>query len=300
MLRSQRSTNQVIAELTGFSTATVSRALSGRGSVKATTKARVLEKAKEVGYYPNTAARAVAKASALLELCIHPQLSFIATRYLGAIKIHLPSHLVLAHPCLDVKIMSRYQILLGRFDRVTVLECDEHKNACIVAGGYLAPDNCSAAFSLTSHLRSLGHSKILCLAGTKEDVVTQERVSGVRAALLDRPGAVVRYGELSALRAYQTVRKHLEQKIAVTAIMCLSPVFIEGVLLALEDEGKNVPNDISVVGFAELNGEGDHVTSIHPDATGFAKTLLRAWQEKDDARPIPSVLVESGTTARRR
>jgi DNA-binding LacI/PurR family transcriptional regulator len=310
MLRSHRSTNQLVANLTGFSTATVSRALSGQGSVKATTKARVLEKAREVGYSPNTAARALAKASVLLELCIHPQLSFIAQHYLEAIKVHLPSHVVLAHPCLDTKITNPYQILIGRFDRFSPI-ADSHidgseprdgspSKACIVAGGYLTLDNGSAAFALTSHLRCLGHDNILCLAAPKEDVVMQARVSGFKAALPDTPARAVVYGELSALSAYQTIRQYLEQKNEFTAVVCLSPLFIEGVLAALADEGKKIPDDISVVSFTELNGEGNHVTSIHPDPAGFAKTLLRAWQDKANARPIPSVLVDSSTTARRR
>jgi LacI family transcriptional regulator len=305
MLRSHRSTNQVVANLTGFSTATVSRALSGQGSVKATTKARVLEKAREVGYSPNTAARALAKASVLLELCIHPQLSFIAEHYLEALKVHLPSHVVLAHPCVDTKITNPQQILIGRFDRFRPLadspiDSHEPSKACVVAGGYLTLDNSSATFALTSHLSCLGHHTILCLAAPQEDVVMQARVSGFRAALPDTPAQAVVYGELSALSAYQTIRQYLEQKNEFTAVVCLSPVFVDGVMAALEDKRKNVPNDISVVGFAELNGEGNHVTSIHPDPAGFAKTLLRAWQDKDNARPIPSVLVESGTTARRR
>lgn len=295
-MKPHQPTTQTIAQLTGFSTATVSRALAGQAGVRAPTKESILRKARELGYAPNGAAKALAKASRLLELCIHPQLGFIATNYLEALNVNLPEQFVLTHPCLKVQPTNSNQILFGRFDRHMIFKTE---NACVVAGGYLELDNRSAAFALVSYLRRLGHQHVLCLAANKEDAVTRERVAGFVAAF-QKSDASIFYSDLSALAAYRTVRRLLQEQNTFTAVLCLSPIFTGGVLTALEDAGQNVPNDISVVSFAELNGEGSHVTSIHPDPTGFAKTLFHAWQEKDTTRPIPSVLVESGTAARKR
>jgi DNA-binding LacI/PurR family transcriptional regulator len=296
-MKSHQPTTRVIAQLTGFSTATVSRALAGESSVKKATKEYILRKASELGYAPNGAARALAKASRLLELCVHPQLSFIATNYLEALKLNLPKQFVLSHPCLNVRITNSDQIFFGRFD-CSANFMTEH--TCVVAGGYIELDNRSAAFALVSYLRRLDHHHILCLAKNGQDAVMKERVAGFRAASLTYCDTEVVSDELAALSAYRTVRRLLRENNPFTAVLCLTPVFLEGVMSALEDEGKKVPDDISVVSFAELNGEGSHVTSIRPDEAGFAKTLFTAWQEKDYARPIPSVLVESGTAARRR
>lgn len=50
-------TQAELAEIVGYSRVTVSKALSGHPSVQASTRERILEKAREVGYRPNAAAR---------------------------------------------------------------------------------------------------------------------------------------------------------------------------------------------------------------------------------------------------
>ena len=46
-----------IAEATGYSAPTVSKALNGLGSLSEETRQRILDKAKEMGYEPNSTAR---------------------------------------------------------------------------------------------------------------------------------------------------------------------------------------------------------------------------------------------------
>jgi hypothetical protein len=62
----------LIAEMAKVSIGTVDRALHGRGGIKESTRQRILQIARQIGYTPNLAARAlaVAKASARIGVCM--------------------------------------------------------------------------------------------------------------------------------------------------------------------------------------------------------------------------------------
>lgn len=74
----QRRGIHLIAEIAQVSIGTVDRALHGRGGIKEATRQRILEVARQIGYTPNLAARAlsVAKASAKIGVCIPREIHF--------------------------------------------------------------------------------------------------------------------------------------------------------------------------------------------------------------------------------
>jgi LacI family transcriptional regulator len=68
----------LIAQMANVSIGTVDRALHGRGGIKEATRHRILQIARQIGYTPNLAARAlaVAKASARVGICIPREIHF--------------------------------------------------------------------------------------------------------------------------------------------------------------------------------------------------------------------------------
>ena len=74
----ERSGIHLIAELANVSIGTVDRALHGRGGIKESTRQRILQVARHIGYTPNLAARAlsVAKASARIGVCMPREIHF--------------------------------------------------------------------------------------------------------------------------------------------------------------------------------------------------------------------------------
>jgi LacI family transcriptional regulator len=68
----------LIAEIAGVSRGTVDRALHGRGDINEATRQRVLEIARQIGYRPNPAARALSvhKAAAKIGVCIPREIHF--------------------------------------------------------------------------------------------------------------------------------------------------------------------------------------------------------------------------------
>src|SRR6266705_5267104 len=74
----ERSGIHLIAEMANVSIGTVDRALHKRGGIKESTCQRILQIARQIGYKPNLAARAlsVAKASARVGVCIPREIHF--------------------------------------------------------------------------------------------------------------------------------------------------------------------------------------------------------------------------------
>jgi LacI family transcriptional regulator, galactose operon repressor len=74
----KRSGIHLIAEMAKVSIGTVDRALHARGGIKDSTRQRILQVARQIGYSPNLAARALsyAKASARVGVCIPREIHF--------------------------------------------------------------------------------------------------------------------------------------------------------------------------------------------------------------------------------
>ena len=77
MAKQRRGIHQ-IAEIANVSIGTVDRALHGRGGIKEATRQRILEIARQIGYTPNLAARAlsVARGGARIGVCIPREIHF--------------------------------------------------------------------------------------------------------------------------------------------------------------------------------------------------------------------------------
>src|SRR5580765_9124342 len=77
MVKQQRGIH-LIAEMAKVSIGTVDRALHGRGGIKEATRQRILHVARQIGYTPNLAARAlsVAKATARVGVCMPREIHF--------------------------------------------------------------------------------------------------------------------------------------------------------------------------------------------------------------------------------
>jgi LacI family transcriptional regulator len=77
-MKKERRGIHLIAELAKVSIGTVDRALHGRGGIKESTRHRILQVARQIGYTPNLAARAlsVARASSSIGVCMPREIHF--------------------------------------------------------------------------------------------------------------------------------------------------------------------------------------------------------------------------------
>src|ERR1043166_8600230 len=87
MKKKERRGIHLIAELANVSIGTVDRALHGRGGIKEATRHRILQVARQIGYTPNLAARALsfARATASIGVCIPREIHFFYDQLWGGV-----------------------------------------------------------------------------------------------------------------------------------------------------------------------------------------------------------------------
>lgn len=119
-------------------------------------------------------------------------------------------------------------------------------------------DNVQASSDAVKHLIDLGHEHIVHFAGPEYSKHSMERVEGVRRAFSRSPlifsdDLVIRVGD-SFEEGYEVAMDHFSNgSTATTAVTCYNDLVALGVMKALRELGLDVPADVSVVGFDDLN-----------------------------------------------
>jgi DNA-binding LacI/PurR family transcriptional regulator len=109
------------------------------------------------------------------------------------------------------------------------------------------------AFAATEHLLSLGHRTVHHVAGPQRWFSARERVDGWRRALRDAGADEPEYleGDWLVSSGYAAGRSLAEDP-AVTAVFAANDDMAIGVIRALAEAGRAVPDDVSVVGFDDI------------------------------------------------
>lgn len=117
-------------------------------------------------------------------------------------------------------------------------------------------DNLVGGKLATQHLLNLGHKKIGMMVADLHMKESEDRLNGFRqaheeagVALVDEQVRVVDY-QFKA--GYQTMEYWINSDPEITAVFCASDTIAMGALLAARKMGREVPGDISVVGFDDL------------------------------------------------
>ncbi len=277
-----RVTIREIADLAGVSVATVSRVMNGRDDVSAETRELVQRIVRERGYTANRTARGLSAGRTGLiggtVPLVHPAyFSFILSGAAEAL-YERDMRLVL---CPTQHEHEREVTLLERMMHGTTdggllilpqESADELEH--LLESGYrfvvvdpLLPLNeripaVSAAHSAgavlaVEHLLSLGHRRIGAITGPRGWIATEERVRGYHAALgaagiLAEPELVVEspFFEIEAGRA--AARRLLDLHTPPTAIFAFHDNIAIGVIQAARERRIRVPEELSVVGFDDV------------------------------------------------
>lgn len=273
-----------VARAAGVSTATVSRALSSPDVVSEKTREVVRAAVHETGYRVNQAARNLRKQRAGAVLVLVPNLGnpFFSQILSGisqgisdseySVLImdtnHLPTdHNGLIDYFLDSRIDAMISLdgslspdVLDSFDATGV--ADRIICACEWIAGRDMPsvrsDNAKGARLAIQHLYDLGHRKIAHITGPAENVLTHVRKDAAvqmrsQLGLEARPEWIIR-GDFSLMSGQDASRRFLEmpEEDRPTAVFCASDEVALGLISGLLAAGVDVPGDVSVVGFDDI------------------------------------------------
>jgi LacI family transcriptional regulator len=122
--------------------------------------------------------------------------------------------------------------------------------------GYVSSDNVQAAFEATSYLIKLGHRNIGFINGHNDAAVSFERLEGYKKALeknnIPYKEEYVVFDDFTQEGGYNSFKTLIFENPEITAIFHASDLMAIGSFKAAKDLGMKVPDDISIVGFDDI------------------------------------------------
>lgn len=320
---------QDVARAAGVSTATVSRALSKPELLTEATREVVFEAIRTTGYRVNRTARNLRRQQAGAVLVLVPNLSnpffskilsgiaegFSGTDYsvLIADSNNLPNpEKNVTEAFMDGQIDGMVSLdgsfSLEELSVFTKNALDEKiVFACEWVSGAKYPsvrsDNTKGARLALKHLYDLGHRKIAHVTGPLDNVLTHMRRDSTlqereKLGLPVRNEWIIR-GDFSLESGHEAARILFEMEDRPTAVFCASDEVAFGLISALTSLGIRVPQDISVVGFDDIELSEYYIpalTTIRQDRTQLgtraAELLLKRLENPKSVTPTSVELVD--------
>jgi DNA-binding LacI/PurR family transcriptional regulator len=309
-----------VARLAGVSHQTVSRVVNGHNNLRPETRERVLEAIRQLGYRPNTAARAlVTRRSATIGVigsrsgfwgpstvartiqAAGREAGYFVSSANSADLTHeeltdAVDHLrnqgvegiVLIAATDEALEVARTQVDLGV--PVVVVEGDDAR-----ARWTVGVDQVAGAEVGTRHLVELGHTEIGHVAGPPSWTEARARLAGWQAAMYAaglRPSAHV-VGDWSARSGFE-LGQEIARRRELTAVFCANDQMALGLLRALSESGLRVPDDVSVVGFDDIPEAAyliPPLTTVRQDFKAVGHRAIEILQSAIAGDPPPERLI---------
>lgn len=262
-----------VAKASGVSITTVSRVINKIGTVKEANRIRVVNAVRDLKFQPSVFAQRLATGKSNVVALVIPRYegvfySFYALELIRGVgtmcevlKLDLLLHLTDARSLLSLRGAGGiiFSDIIG--NRAQLEDCLAKRVPCVVINYYvddldvscIAIDNAGGAESAVNYLIELGHKKIAHITG---DVMTQaaaKRLEGYKRAL-EKNNIKVRedyifqtdYSRGAARSAAENLLKLADP---ASAVFVASDAMALEVMAVARELGKNIPDDLSIVGF---------------------------------------------------
>ena len=264
-----------VAERASVSVASVSRVLSGTGPVTETTRNRVLEAAKALQYVPHSGARSLSTSKTQTIGVILPDLygEFFSEliRGMDVAARSLGYHLIVSSSHDDAEEASAaIRSMRGRVDGLIVLS--PHLDAANLAAGLagrtpillmnggadagrpsIVVDNHGGAVQAVEHLVATGRRRIVHISGPSGNLEAETRLAGYLEAMAHAglPTSVVE-GQFTQASGHAAGVELARRELRPDAVFAGNDIMAVGAMLALQDAGLRVPEDIALIGFDDV------------------------------------------------
>lgn len=263
----------------GVSVATVSKALNGHSDIAETTKETIRMTAKEMGYFPNSSARALKtnRTYNLGVLFVDEAQSGLTHEYfanvLDSFKVEAENHgydITFINKHMGQKKMSYYEHSKYRGVDGVVIACIDFNDPDVtelIQGELpvitidhvfnnrtaIVSDNIKGMRDIITYIYEMGHRKIAYIHGA-DSSVTRNRVGSFYKTTgelgIDIPDDYVKSGIYHDPKSTEQLTKELlELKDRPTCIIFPDDFSYIGGINAIKDAGLRIPEDISVVGY---------------------------------------------------
>lgn len=268
-----------IAKAAGVTPGVVSRALNNKPGVKQSTRERILKIAQEMRYYPNTAARSLvtrrtdAIGVVMADISEPYYSQTIKGMEYAAINAGVTLLFSNSYEYVEQTDVLRKMVLGNRVDGLVIMGSNIEEKRFVtslleqdipfvlVERNFPDPnvncvwvDNTLGAYMATKLLIDKGHRKIGHIAGRVQFQVALDRIKGYRQALeeagIEFSEDIIVPGDFVTQGGYQAMKQLLPKE--CTAVFCANDAMAYGALQAIAEAGLQVPDDIAVIGFDDL------------------------------------------------
>jgi len=295
----------------------VSRVLNGVPGVREETRTRVSTAIESLGYRRNSAARTLAtNRSGRIGVISGNPILYGPSMIMEAVQeaAHEAGYEVSTiglnvftaesmHEAVDRLLDQGVEALvvaLGHRDAVAATAALELSIPLVLAQGVTSGQHMTAgvdqqagAVLATDHLLALGHRQVAHVSGPSDWIEADQRRNGWRMAHQRRgllPGPEIA-GDWSAQSGY-VAGLQISADRAQTAIFVSSDAMALGVLKALHERGRRVPEDISVAGFDGVPESAYYwpaLTTVIQDFSTFGRRALELTLRALDGEEAPAV-----------
>ena len=292
-----------VARASGVSYATVSRVLSGYEFVKESTRIRVMEAVKQLGYVVNLQARSLVSGRSRIIGLLVPNLD---NSYVGTIMQGIDQELERANYDLMLYTSHRHPgnesfyvsaianglteglLLVAPLVPTTYLEALRERNfPCVLIdqadttehSSVVEATNWQGAYEATRYLIRLGHTRIAYITGALVVRSAVDRLRGYKAALADcdipfREELVIE-GDYQQQTSYEITKRLLQSVDSPpTAIFASNDLSAFGAMEFAREFGLRIPDDISIIGFDDI----PQASLVHPKLTTVRQPLEHMGQ----------------------
>jgi DNA-binding LacI/PurR family transcriptional regulator len=266
-----------VGRLAGVSHQTVSRVINGSRHVSPQTRERVLAAMSELGYRPNSIARALVtgRTRTLGVVSFDTTLYGPASTLFGIERAaHEAGYFIMVA---SLKALDRTSVIeaidrlrVQGVDGVLVIVSEQESADALLHAPFDVPlvaveagpesgipvvavNQHEGAAMATRHLLELGHETVHHITGPLGSLESQQRAAGWRATLeaagARRPEPLI--GDWSARAGYHLARRLTKDR-SLSAVFVSNDQMALGLLRAMHEAGRRIPEELSVVGFDDI------------------------------------------------
>lgn len=295
-----------VARRAGVSHQTVSRVLNEHAHVRAATRARVLAAIDELAYRRNCTARALVtrRTQVLGVIAFDTTLYGPASTLFGieqaARRAGYFVSIVSLKAITQESVREAVGYLAGQSVDGLLVIAPQRQAVAALAGvpadlpvvaveGGQAPDlpvvcvdQAAGAAAVTRHLLDLGHRSVAHVAGPPDWLEAEARLQAWRRTLVaaGAPVPEVRYGDWSPRSGYEAGRalagRYLAGADEATAVFVANDQMALGLLRAFQEDGIDVPGQVSVAGFDDVPEAGFFCPPLTTVRQDFAQVGRRS------------------------
>jgi LacI family transcriptional regulator len=327
--RKRAVTIETVASEAGVSKTTVSFVLNNNPTISATTREKVLQVVRELGYQPNVNARNLSSRRSRTVCVLVPELGRLFedpyfSRAISGVYDELEAadyRFQLRKASYEFATNREFLNLFIRSEIAGMLyigsTLDDGYLSDLIDTGYpfvfvnsflpdvnlpyVIADNVQGGYLATKHLIDLGHVRIGHVSGSMNTNSARERIEGYRKALEEAgikvDESLVISGGYNRIAARDATSRLLQLTPRPTAIFAANDIMALSVMEVVEAAGLNIPRDIAVVG-------GDNIelsqltkpplTSVEQSVFEVAREAVRVLFDLIDGQePRPRQVMET-------